>query len=135
MLQMVLNWLSGGLAGRLLAAYEMKLKADSDEKKLVAEAAIADMQRMIADRQAAKDVRLATAGYWEMRLITALIAGSFTLHLVLVTLDTCFRLGWAIPKFPAPFDQWQGVILLSFFAVQPAMAGINAVAAAIRGRR
>lgn len=133
--QTILGWLSGGLAARLLAAYEIKLKAESAEQRLVADAAIADLQRMIADRQAAKEVRLATAGFWEMRAITAVIAGSFALHLVLVTLDTCFRLGWRIPAYPKPFDEWQGIILLSFFAVQPAMAGINAIAAAIRGRR
>jgi hypothetical protein len=70
-----------------------------------------------------------------MRLITAVIAGCFALHLVLVTLDTCFALGWRIAKFPAPFDEWEGTILLSFFGVQAIGMGISGIVSAIRGRK
>lgn len=86
-------------------------------------------------RAAARDIRLATAGFWEMRLITALIAGCFTLHLCAVTLDTVFALGIKINKFPAPFDQWEGAILLSFFGVQAGVIAVKSLAAAIIGRR
>lgn len=131
----LLGWLSGDLAGALTRAYGMRLEAETDEKKLIADAAIADIQRQIDAVQTAKEIRLASAGFWEMRLITSLIAGCFALHLMLVTLDTCFQFGWRIAKYPAPFDDWQGSILLSFFGVQVAGQGLTAIAAAIRGSK
>lgn len=131
----IIRWITGDLVGQLTKAYEAKLRAENDTQRLVAEAAIKDIERQMADRAAAKEVRLATAGFWEMRLITFTVAACFTLHLMLVTLDTCFRLGWRIPAFPDPFDKWQGTILLSFFGVQVVGQGITAIAGAIRGKR
>lgn len=130
-----LRWLTGNLAGQLVAAYKIKWEAQNEEQRLIADVAIKDIERQMEDRRAAKDIRLATATFWEMRLITALIAGCATLHYVAVTLDTVFRFGWAIPKYPPPFDDYQGTILLSFFGVQAAAQGFTAIAAAIRGRK
>jgi hypothetical protein len=131
----LISLVTGNLAGQLRQAYEAKLKASNETERLIADVSIKDIERQIADRNAAKDIRLATATFWEMRLITGTIAGCFAFHLFLVTLDTCFRLGWGIPAFPAPFDEWQGTILLSFFGVQAVGQGFNAIAAAIRGRK
>ena len=131
----IVRWITGDLVGQLTKAYEAKLKAANETEKLIADVAIKDIERQMADRAAAKEIRLATAGFWEMRLITVLIAAPFVLHLNLVALDTCFKLGWRIPAYPAPFDQWQGAILLSFFGVHVVGQGITALAGAIRGRR
>lgn len=131
----IIRWVTGDLVGQLTKAYEAKLKAENDTQRLIADTAIKDIERQMADRTAAKEIRLATAGFWEMRAITVLIAAPFVLHLNLVALDTCFKLGWRIPAFPAPFDQWQGAILLSFFGVHVVGQGITALAGAIRGRR
>ena len=134
LLKWLLGWVSGDLATAFTRAYDMKLQADTAEKKLIADAAIADVQRQMASMQNALEIRKASAGFWEMRLLTFIIAGCFSLHLLLVTLDTCFAFGWRVPKFPQPFDEWQGAILLSFFGVQVAGQGVTAIAAAIRGR-
>jgi hypothetical protein len=99
------------------------------------EIAMKRIEAEIDARRGAREIRLATAAFWEMRLITFIIALCFTSHLVLVTLDTNFGLGWRIAKFPAPFDEWQGVILLSFFGVQVASQGINAIANAVAHRK
>lgn len=135
MLSSFLRWLTGDLMGALTRAYEMKLAAQNDQQRLIADAAIADISKQIEAARNAKEIRLASVGFWEMRLITAVIAGCFALHLLLVTLDTCFALGWKIAKFPAPFDEWEGMILLSFFGIQAVGGGLNAIAAAIRGRK
>lgn len=133
-----LGWIAKLFAGPLISAlgdaYKAKLSADNDESRLIAQTEIEDIKRQIADREAAKEIRLATATFWEMRLVTALVAGCFALHLLLVTLDTCFALGWRIAAFPKPFDEWQGTILLSFFGVQAVGKGITAIASAIRRR-
>lgn len=131
----IVRWITGDLVGQLTRAYEAKLKAGNETERLVADAAIKDVERQMADRATAKEIRLQTAGFWEMRLVTFVIAGCFAFHLLLVTLDTCFRFGWGIPAFPRPFDEWQGTILLSFFGVQVVGQGITAIAGAIRGRK
>lgn len=131
----LIRLITGDLLGKLADAYQAKLKAETETGKLVADVAIKDIERQIADKAAAKEIRLATAGFWEMRLLTFLIAAPFVVHLNLVALDTCFRLGWAIPKFPDPFPAYQGAILLSFFGVHVVGQGITALASAIRGRR
>lgn len=131
----LIRLITGDLLGKLAEAYQAKLKAETETGKLIADVAIEDIKRQMADRAAAKEIRLATAGFWEMRVITVLIAAPFVLHLNLVALDTAFKLGWRIPAFPAPFDQWQGAILLSFFGVHVIGQGITALAGAIRGRR
>jgi len=131
----LIRWITGDLVGQLTEAYKVKLAADTDEKKLVADAVVKHLEAEMQARSGAKEIRLATAGFWEMRAVAAVIAGCFALHLLLVTLDTCFALGWRVAAYPAPFDQWEGTILLSFFGVQVAGQGISAIAAAIRGRR
>lgn len=135
LIKWLFGWVTTDLAKALTNAYDMKLKAETQEKALIADAAIADINRQITALQSAKEIRQATAAFWEMRIITAIIAGCFAMHLLFVTLDTCFQLGWRIPKYPPPFDEWQGAILLSFFGVQVAGQGMVAIAAAIRGRR
>lgn len=134
MLALIAKLFAGPLVSALSKAYEAKLAADNNESRMVADVAIEDIKRQIADRDAAKEIRLATATFWEMRLMTAVVAGCFALHLLLVTLDTCFALGWRVSAFPKPFDEWQGTILLSFFGVQAVGKGINAIASAIRRR-
>jgi hypothetical protein len=131
----IIRLITGDLLGKLAEAYQAKLKADTDTGKMIADVAIEDIKRQMADRAAAKEIRLATAGFWEMRLLTFLIAAPFVVHLNLVAIDTCLRLGWAIPKFPSPFSEYQGAILLSFFGVHVIGQGITALAGAIRGRR
>lgn len=129
-----LNWLTGGFASSLTKAYQAKLNSNSEIERVRAEVVLKDIESKMDARRQATEIRMATSGFWEMRLITFLIAGCFTLHLVLVALDTCFQFGWRIPAFPKPFDEWQGTILLSFFGVQVAGKALD-TAAFIFGRK
>lgn len=72
----------------------------------------------LAAINASKEIRVVTAGFPEMRILTFLIALPFVIHVNLVGADTNFQLGWGIPAFPHPFDEWEGAIILSFFGVQ-----------------
>lgn len=131
MLRTFLNWLSGGLLDKLLDFVERRdaarLAAMNDEQRRAHE----DRQ---AARQAAKEIRLATAGFWEMRLLTFLIAAPFVAHVWLVGIDTMWPQPWNVEKWPPPFDEWEGAILLSFFGVSVLGAGIKSVAGAIAYR-
>lgn len=129
-----IGWIIAQAAGFLLrsssngvlAAVKDTLIGASDNASKVA---LKEIDAEIAARQHARDIRLATAGFAEMRFLTFVIAACFVLHLVLVTLDTCFKLGWSVPAFPKPFDEWEGVVILSFFGVQLAGKAINTVGA------
>jgi hypothetical protein len=135
MFSFLLKFIGGGLLGELRGMLADRQNSDVEKDRIAAEFAIRQIDSETAARQNAREIRLATAGHWEMRLITALIAGTATLHYVLVGLDTCFRLGWRIPAFPAPFDEWEGAILLSFFGVQAASKSVSSIAAAVAIRR
>jgi hypothetical protein len=120
---------------KLTSAYLKAKDSTVESEKTRAHVLETQLANALEAQRLTQQVRLATAGFAEMRVITAAIASPFVLHLWLVGLDTCFTFGWGIPAFPAPFAEWQGTILLSFFGVQVAGKGINAIAAAFIARR
>jgi hypothetical protein len=116
------NWLTGGGFNALVGIYNrFKDSADAKER-LQADWAKAQLDAMQTNRSQ-------TSGFWEMRVLTFLIAAPFVVHVNLVGADTCFKLGMKIPPFPGPFDQYEGSILLSFFGL---MAGVTTVSAVAR---
>ncbi|QJP14658.1 hypothetical protein G3545_14010 [Starkeya sp. ORNL1] len=131
----VLNWFTGGGWKALAEIYAKGKDSAVESERIQADVAKAKLDAMIAAQAQATEVRLQTSGFWEMRVLTFLIAGCFVLHLVLVTADTCFQLGLKVPAFPPPFDEWEGQVLLSFFALQAGLKGIDAIAGAIGRRR
>lgn len=139
-LMSVLNWVSGGLLEKitdpLAQAYRDKLAADTSEKKFQAEETIKRLELEQQQRNNAKEIRLATSGFWEMRLLTVLIALPFIWHLWLVFYDTIRTdINLRIPELPDPFNEYQGAILLSFFGVTVIGSGIKSIAGAIAYRK
>jgi hypothetical protein len=108
-----LSWFTGGGFKALTEIYSKYKDSANESERIQAEWAKAKLDAML-------QVRLATAGFWEMRLITFLIAVPFVFHLWTVWLDTQFNFGWKISAFPSPFNEWQGAILLSFFGIYAA---------------
>lgn len=135
MLALLAKLFASPLISALGDAYKAKLAAANDEQRIIADVAIEDIKRQISDREAATQIRLATATFWEMRLMTACVALPFVLHAGAVGIDTTFKMGWRIPAYPEPFASWEGAILLSFFGVQAVGKGITAIASAIRSRK
>jgi hypothetical protein len=125
-LSFVWKWFTGGGFKALTDIYTKYKDSAVESERIQAERAKAKLDAML-------QVRLATAGFWEMRLITFLIAVPFVFHLWTVWLDTQFRLGWKIAAFPTPFNEWEGAILLSFFGIYAAgkvgMGLVNSIAA------
>lgn len=122
----ILNLLTGGVLDRVLGFFERReterLGSLSEERK--------QMYADAADRRAtAKEVRVATAGFWEMRLLTAWVLCMFVLHLTAIWLDTMFGLGWRVAKMPAPIDEYEWQIILSLFGLGLGNRAITAVAA------
>lgn len=110
MLKLALSWFTGGGFKTIFDIYD-RYKDSTDRKELAhAQWAKQQLDAMMENRRL-------TSGFIEMRVLTFFIAFPFVLHLNLVGLDTCFKLGWAISKYPPPFNEWEGTILLSFFGV------------------
>lgn len=124
----LLNLLTGGLPDKIIGAWQTheraKLDAMNDVQKREHEA-------MLQARADAKEVRLATANFWEMRLITFAIAFPFVMHLWFIGYDTLWPQVWNVEAFPPPFDEWEGAILLSFFGIAGGVGAVRAVAGAI----
>lgn len=134
--QLLVSLIGGPVVSSLLKGYRAKLDAANTSDRIAAELAIHEIEAGIAARKRAHELRLATSGFWEMRLLTFAIAFPFVAHLWAVWVDTQFKLSWGIPKFPEPMDEWQGIILLSFFGIYTLGKTVQAVGAAVamRGR-
>lgn len=126
---------------------EMRYKHASEELRAKTEVELKQIDQAIQDADNRRQVRLATAGFWEMRLITFIIAAVATEHYVAVWMDTRWgiyqRGGWfercwfqggvehcGVPAWPDPYNEWQGAILLSFFGITMIGKGISAATAA-----
>lgn len=133
--QLLISLLGGPVLKGLIESYRAKLDAVNSADRIAADLAMAEIEAGIEARKRAHELRLATSGFWEMRLLTFAIAFPFVAHLWAVWLDTQFRLGWRIPKFPAPMDEWQGAIMLSFFGIYTLGKTVQSVGAAMAMRR
>lgn len=110
----VLDFLAGRDNARLAAMNDTERRAYEDRQNA---------------REAATQIRLATAGHWEQRLITVAIVLPFVVHEWLVGWDTMWPQPWNVEKWPTPFDEWGGAILLSYFGV----VGLTGTARTIAG--
>ena len=133
--QLLVSLVGGPIVSSLLKGYRAKLEAANASDRIAADLAIREIEAGIEARKRAHELRLATSGFWEMRLLTFAIALPFVAHLWAVWLDTQFRLGWKIPKFPEPMDEWQGAILLSFFGIYTLGKAVQSVGTAVAMRR
>jgi hypothetical protein len=133
--QLLVSLVGGPIVSSLLKGYRAKLDAANASDRIAADLAIREIEADIEARKRAHELRLATSGFWEMRLLTFAIALPFVAHLWAVWLDTQFRLGWKIPKFPEPMDEWQGAILLSFFGIYTLGKAVQSVGTAFAMRR
>jgi hypothetical protein len=145
--QLILGLVGGPLVEGLLKGYRAKLDAANTSERIAADLAIKDIEAGIQARAHAKEIRMATSGFWEMRLMTFAIALPFVSHLWAVWLDTQFgtfrdhcweqagRTLCGVPAFPEPFNEWQGAILLSFFGIYTLGKTVQSVGSAIALRR
>ena len=127
----------------------------SEALKHVADAVVEDRKarrdERIAEQQAAKEIRLATAGYWEQRLL-AFTAGVIAIaHWALIGLGTYLvaphkaigvEIGYwewllQIPNMPEPWASYEGPIILSYFGIYAGLTIGKQIAGAmvLRGRR
>lgn len=133
MIRALVSLLTGGVADRLVEAYRLRLAAQNDQARIAADKHLAEIEAEVQARAIARDVRLAMAGFWEMRLLTFLAGLPAVLHFGAVALDSTFpgmAPGWVVAALPGAMAEWQGAIILGLFGV--GTAGIAARAWAVR---
>jgi hypothetical protein len=133
----MITWILTTVAGFILRTSSNRILRDiagtiaaGDDNQ--ARIAIAQIEAEVETRKAVKEVRLATAGFLEMRVMTVLITLPPVIHLWAVTLDTVFQFGWKIPKLPYPFDENSWAILLSYFGITAGTRIATSIISAIR---
>lgn len=103
--------LGGGIADKLLRAYEIRENAKSDADRLAAESTIRALEIAQANRLATSDnpgVR------WAIGIVALALCG----HVAAVVLASTFpSWGWVVHALPAPMNDWQAHIILSLFGL------------------
>lgn len=114
------RWALGALTRELGAARADLSNAATAQAREAARVRVAELEADLAHRRAIAEVRIATAGQWEMRVLV--LAGGLppALHFGAVCLDSALPdlfPGWTVHALPSPMDEWQGAILLSLFGL------------------
>lgn len=121
------SWLSGGGFQALTDVYSRFKDSKDEGERLKAAWAKQQLDAML-------QVRMASINFPEMRVATACIAFYFITHLGAVWLDTMFHWTWdglPVSKWPAPMDEWEGAIILSFFGLTAGVKVANSAFGAI----
>jgi len=120
-----------GLAGKFLDWQVQKANVVLDGFKTAAgfdnEAYKAYLSALVETNR----IKLAANAWWGARLIILTAGWPCALHMAAVMLDSLPFYGhvvgaWNVPRPPAPYDQYEHDIVLSFFIVAPAMPLITA---------
>lgn len=106
-----------------------EMKQSADKVKVVKELELARFEKEEQARQTAKDIRLATKDHWEIRFAIGIVVIPTSLHYAFTVLDSIYHFGWEVAPLPAPMDEWQATIILSYFGYGTFRHGANVLAA------
>ncbi|MBB4305544.1 hypothetical protein GGD81_004624 [Rhodobium orientis] len=120
MLKLVLSWLTGGVADRLVDAYRAKLEASNDAERIAADVRIKKLE-------ARRDLALAESGYfWSAtRLGRLLFAVPLGLWYAAGVLDSIFFFDWNVAALPPQFWSIAEIVIPSLFLSETAQIGLR----------
>jgi hypothetical protein len=132
----LIRWITGDLVGQLTAAYKARLAADTDEKKLIADAVVKQLEAAVQVQATSADVVKAGMQH-KMFWIPWLIAAVPTaIWYGWGMMDSAF--GGALPDvaaLPPQLKEYADIVFQNIFYVGGGVAGAQLVATAIRGRK
>jgi hypothetical protein len=125
----VLGFLSGGVIEQVAGVLNKRAdtQALTHGQDTVAATQIVASQ-MQAEIEARKEQRAFSS---EHGWIVTFFAIPIIAHVWAIVLDSIFHLNWAIAKLPAPFDEYEGKIILAFFVVVPAASVVQRIVGTI----
>lgn len=102
----------GGLASELSKAFQARQNAQTEQARIAADERIAQLQAIQATRSA-------SAGRWSVEIPCFIAGFAASGHFALVAFASSpwAPVGFVVHKLPAPMDQYQGSIILSFFGI------------------
>jgi hypothetical protein len=132
----LVRWITGDLVGQLTKAYEARLKAQTDEQKLVADAVVAQMESAVKERQEQAAVvkeGMQHRAFWIPWLIAAIPT---SLWYGWGMLDSLFNGSLPdVAQLPPQLKEYADIVFANIFYVGGGVAGAQLVASAIRGRK
>lgn len=134
MIALILNAMTGGL----LKAWQAKLTADSDEKRVIADAAIADIRAQMEIKRAQADVIKTGMGYPVFWIAWAIAAIPTAAWHGWGMLDSLVYAGTVLPDvaaLPPQLKEYADKVWDSIFYSGAAVGSAHLLASAIRGRR
>lgn len=108
----LLSLLTSGFLDKLLNYYTQKNTVEG-------QVAVETIKGEIETRKLQSQIIINESGWSVSRWMRPFVFYPLGLHLNLVILDSIFHFPFDIARLPAPMDQWQGAIILSFFLVRP----------------
>lgn len=124
------------LTSALGDAYKAKLSAQNEEQRLVADATIKQLETALAAYQESEKSRREAMTHPIFWWVWSLFAVPLGIWWALVMTDTFLTaVSWGIPDLPESVKPWASVIFGSIFGSGGAVAGIQVIAGAIRGRK
>lgn len=141
MWQLIANLLGGPIISGLLDGYKAKLASVDNADTHAVDLAKAEIAADIQARANAKEIRLATAGHIEVRILFFVLGAFFTVHAGLITIGSDFagRLSadhWLlhVAALPRPFDQYEALVITFFFGAATVMNSVQSIAGALARR-
>lgn len=123
--------LTGGI-GKLAQSYrDIKIAEIKEKGNVTNTVKELELKRLEAEetaRQTSKEIRLATKDYWEVRFAIGLVAIPSSLHYAFTAFESIYGFGWNIQPLPEPLNEWQGIIILSYFGYGTIRHGTNVIA-------
>jgi len=124
------------LTSALGDAYKAKLAAQNEEQRLVADATIEQIKAALAAHQESEKSRREAMNHPVFWWVWSLFAVPLGIWWALVMTDTFLTsVSWGIPDLPEAVKPWASTIFGSIFGGGGAVAGIQIIAGAIRGRK
>lgn len=141
-LSAALNAFNGllGFGKSIVGLQEKKLDTNLDGFKTAAGIDSAAYQAYLQAQVQTNGQKLAANAWWGAKVIIFTAGFPCAVHLAAIVLDSlpfwvplfmaeAHKIGsWGVPKPPAPYDEYQRQIVLSFFIITPAMPIVSAVA-------
>lgn len=128
-----------GLTGEFLKWQTQKMNVSLEGFKTASGVDLAAYQSWLNATIEINRMKLAANSWWGAKLIILTAGWPCAIHLAAIMLDSFpwwvpFAMteahvigSWGVPKPPAPYDDYQAKIVLSFFIIMPTMALTSAV--------
>lgn len=110
MLKLIFGWLTGGTLDRILTSIDKKVDNETERQRIKTEAVSEYVRAHVA---------IANSRQWFFPLFFLVPAGlhfaSVTIYSIIFCRLCAYPQDWSIAALPAPFNEWEGVIVTSLF--------------------